>query len=65
MWDPNARLLEQLLLEVIHLEGGAAHVEQDDLGVALHQPTAAVDAVSKCEFKKKPRLDNQYMDIFP
>ncbi len=53
MWDPNARLLEQLLLEVIHLEGGAAHVEQDDLGVALHQPTAAVDAVSKCEFKKK------------
>ena len=44
--DADSGLLEQLLLELVHLVGGRTNVEQDDLGVAVHEPAAAVDAVS-------------------
>ena len=36
---PDARRVKQLLLELVHLVGGRANVEQDDLGVPIHQPS--------------------------
>ena len=39
--DPG--LLKQLLLVLVHLGRGGSDVEQDDLGIAIHEPATAMD----------------------
>ena len=50
---PDAGRAEELLLELVHLVRRRADIEEDHLGVAVHQPTAANNLIAK-EIKTNP-----------
>ena len=43
--DPG--FLKELLLVLVHLARGGSNVEQNDLGIPVHQPTTAMDLGKK------------------